>query len=98
MELANANAGAEQILKGEPYTSFPMDAWREERSRLARALPREGFLALTGAYDAIHGFNWRFDAEVFTARAPADALLVDQCEQMRDASGAALEVLDLIRG
>jgi hypothetical protein len=97
MELANANAGAQYILEGKYYTRFPIDAWREERSRLARALPREGFLVVAGAYNAIHGFNWRFDADVFQRDDPHDKELFRSCERMREASKAALDVLDQVR-
>jgi hypothetical protein len=97
MELANANAGAQYILQGEYYTHFPTDAWREERPKLARALPREGFLVVAGAYNAIHGFNWRFDAQVFQRADPKNKELFRSCERMRETSKAALDVLDEVR-
>ena len=97
MELANANAGSQYILQGAYYTRFPTDAWREERSRLAKALPREAFLVIAGAYNAIHGFNWRFDAQVFQRDDPENKQLFRSSERMREASKAALDVLDQVR-
>lgn len=69
MELVNAHAGAGFILEGADFYRFPTKAWEEERAALARVLPRQGFVVLAAAYDAIHGFNWRFDAGVFDADA-----------------------------
>jgi hypothetical protein len=97
MELTNANVGSHYILKGAYYTKFPMDAWREERSGLARALPREAFLVLARAYDAIHGFNWRYEAQVFQLDDPDNQQLFRSCERMRAATRVALDVLDQVR-
>src|SRR4051812_46199326 len=65
LELANANVGAKRVLDGDAWTKFPIKAWEDERSDLARGLPRQAFLVLAGAYNCIHGFNWRVDAGVF---------------------------------
>ena len=99
LELINAQAGAQYILAGEWYTRFPTDAWQQERSRLARTLPMEAYLVLSAAYNAIHGYNWRFDSSVFqsTTSDPHSALLYRSCVRIDVSATAALTVLEELR-
>jgi hypothetical protein len=97
MELANAHVGAQRILEGEWYTRFPTDAWEQERSKLARGLPREAFLVLSGTYNVIHGYNWRFEAQVFQNDDPDNSLLFRCCERMRESAFVALKTLEEVR-
>lgn len=60
-EVGNARRGARAILEEDaPYTAFPITAWEEGRIRLARMLEPEQWMLVAAAYDAIHGFNWRY--------------------------------------
>jgi hypothetical protein len=61
MELGNALRAATYIKDhGAAYTEFPITAWESGRIRLARSLDALEWLLVLNAYDAIRGWNWRY--------------------------------------
>lgn len=103
MELGNARRAAQYISAGAPYVALPVSAWEEGRIRLARSLEPSEWLLVAAAYDAIHGFNWRYQhdrelpANGLSTTAPPILALIDKrrefCRDIIEMSTPALEML-----
>jgi len=62
----SATHWTQRILAGEKFVPLPVTAWESERVRLAGApeVPLADWDTVRAAYDKVHGFNWRYQAEL----------------------------------
>ena len=88
-ELRNAADGAASILQNQPYAPFPTVAGDDNSIRLAGELLPEEWRVLAQAYDRVHGFNWRHQANVLTD----DEVRKTVCGKIVADAGAARQLL-----